>query len=310
MFHVKITIIKILLFLLFILHPQWSLSEELYPVVFGFSQAILGANINANDASAAVKILTRSLAESANIPADPKPVVFENPPQILDSITAKSADIFFITLPELYSVLDKTDDKYMIIPETHNTMGEQYLLLTNKKAGITSLAQLKTKDLIIFSNSRTSLAPYWLENFLSENSQTGQNVFFHNVKKVSKLNDAILPVFFNKADACLVPKKGFETIVELNPQIAKQLNIIANSPNFVPSGLFFRKDYESPIKEQFLRHIDEWVKTPEGLQLLTIFQIDNLIVKNIESLESSLELLKKHQSIKSSNARIKLDEKQ
>lgn len=297
--------IFVLTLLLFFPHGNTA-AEEIYPITFGFSQSILGANINANDATAAVKTWTRSLTETAAIPADPRPIVFDNLRLMYQAFEEETAEVFFITLPELYPVLNGVDDKVMLIPVTNGTTTEQYLLLANKSLGITAPKQLEGKDLIIFLNSRTSLAPYWLGISMAESETHLHKDFFTRVTKVSKLNDAVLPVFFNKAAACLVSKNGFETLAELNPQIAKQLDIILQSPEYVPSGLFFRKGYESPIKDRIISDLDEWLVSSSGKQLLTIFQLDNLAIENSSSLKSSLELLHKYEAIYSDSDMLKL----
>jgi ABC-type phosphate/phosphonate transport system substrate-binding protein len=292
------SLFNILFFILLLHNPHISRSEEIYPVVFGFSQSILGANINVNDAKAAVKTWTTSLAKSAKIPADPKPVVFNNPQEINQALETRTADIFFITFPELYPILNTMDGSTMLIPVTGGTITEQYLLLTNKTSGIQSASQLDGKDIIIFSNSRTSIAPYWFETAMLKLGIKLHKDYFRRVTHVSKLNDAILPVFFNKAAACLVSQNGFQTLSELNPQIAKKMTTLLQSPPFVPSGLFFRKDYTSPLKDRIIADFDSWKVSPSGKQLLTIFQLDNIIIEDGKCLKNSIDLLNAYNDLK------------
>lgn len=275
-------------------YTQPAFAQETFPIVFGFSQSILGVNININDATAAVRTWTTSLAQAANIPADPKPIVFDNLQDMQQAAKNKSADIFYITTPELYPIANQMAADAALIPVTNGTISEEYILLVNKSSKSTSINDLKEKDLIIFSNSRTSIAPYWLESEMADAGFPHHEDFFSTVKKVSKLNDAVLPVFFKKSAACLVSKSGFETLAELNPQISKQLNIVLQSPEYVPSGLFFRIDYDTPLKDMIVKDLEKWVESPDGRQLLTIFQLDGLIIQNTECLNNTLELLIKH----------------
>ena len=53
-------------------------------------------------------------------------------------------------------------------------------------------------------------------------------------------------------DACVVARTGFETMCEINPQIGKQLKVIASSPEVVPAVFCFRADYSPPFKEDLL----------------------------------------------------------
>ena len=108
---------------------------------------------------------------------------------------------------------------------------------------------------------------------------------------VAKVSKVVLPVFFRKLDACIVTKRGFETMSELNPQTGQQLKTLAVSPALVPFLFCFRADYTSPIRKQVVAEISKWHTTPAGRQILTIFQCDRLEEGTFACLESAQELL-------------------
>ena len=51
---------------------------------------------------------------------------------------------------------------------------------------------------------RSGLAPTWLDTELLRNKLPLSARFFREITRTSKMSRAILPVFFNQADACLV----------------------------------------------------------------------------------------------------------
>ena len=114
---------------------------------------------------------------------------------------------------------------------------------------------------------------------------------FANVTAVGKPSRLVLPVFFGQADACVVTQRSFEVMKELNPQLGRQLSVIARSVPVVPSFLCFRAGVSPQLRERYVNVARKMQTTVSGLQLLTIFQSDSLAVLPPESLESARALL-------------------
>jgi hypothetical protein len=107
----------------------------------------------------------------------------------------------------------------------------------------------------------------------------------------------VLPVFFRQSDACVVTRSGFETMVELNPQLGRQLKILARSPEVVPAVFCFRADYAAGFKEDLFAGVRDLHKSAAGQQVLTVFQSDKIEDQPMSCLDSALELLATHQKL-------------
>jgi phosphonate transport system substrate-binding protein len=92
---------------------------------------------------------------------------------------------------------------------------------------------------------------------------------------------------------------------ELNPQVGKQLRILAVSPEVVPSGFAFRSDYASPYRAQMLVEMGRLADSPAGQQILTLIQTDRIEDQPISCLASAFELLSTHQRLSSATNRAK-----
>jgi phosphonate transport system substrate-binding protein len=101
----------------------------------------------------------------------------------------------------------------------------------------------------------------------------------------------VLPVFFRQADACLVTRLGYATMCELNPQLAKQLRILAESPKLLTSFLAFHKDCPPETRRKFRAAVTELHKSVVGRQALMLFGSTRLVPVDISALRTSLELL-------------------
>src|ERR1035441_10793653 len=81
----------------------------------------------------------------------------------------------------------------------------------------------------------------------------------------------VLPVFFGQSDACLTSKRSFDTMCELNPQVGKDLIVIASSPVMVVTFYIFHKNYHGVSRERFARVYSEVSTSAAGRQLATLF---------------------------------------
>jgi len=100
-----------------------------------------------------------------------------------------------------------------------------------------------------------------------------------------------LPVFFGQADACVTSRRGFETMCELNPQVGRDLVTLASSPPLTVSFYIFRKNYRNSEREKVIKAISSLRRSPGGQELATLFQFEELAVKDAECLTSALNLL-------------------
>ena len=115
---------------------------------------------------------------------------------------------------------------------------------------------------------------------------------------MDKASQAILPVFFRQADACIVTRRAFEVSAELNPQIAQKLKPIITSPLFADSIVLFRKGYKSDNKKIFIDTALNIKKYPKGKQIMTLFQIGGFAPFKESYLDSVITLMRESGKLK------------
>jgi ABC-type phosphate/phosphonate transport system substrate-binding protein len=109
----------------------------------------------------------------------------------------------------------------------------------------------------------------------------------------------VLPVFFGQSDACLTTKTTFETMCELNPQVARDLEAIATSPAMLVSFYVFHKNYHSPNREKLTNVLPKLDQSASGRQLATLFQFDRLEIRDGSSLTPALNVLEAAERLRS-----------
>jgi phosphonate transport system substrate-binding protein len=171
---------------------------------------------------------------------------------------------------------------------------EQYLVLVHLDAKLDRLADLRGRNLTVHQNSRVCLAQPWLDTLLVKEGAKPAAEWLGKLTQCPKLSKVVLPVFFHQSDACVVTRTGFETMCELNPQIGKQLKVIARSPEVVPAVFCFRANYAPSFKEDLFAGVRDLHQTMAGQQVLTVFQSEKIEDQPASCLDSALEMLATH----------------
>ena len=259
----------------------------------GFTSGMF-TDVNENDARAAVKVLSQTLARERGIPTNPEPLIFKDRTTLLDALRGQNTDVVGLMMTEYAALTNSVRFAPIFVTYIGGRTTVEYVLLVHQSSQIESVADLQGRSLVFYQNPRACLAPLWLDILLAEKGFPKSARYVGKITQQSKLSNVVLPVFFRKVDACVVTRTSFNTMVELNSQVGKQLRIIASSTNFVPSIFAFREDYNPSFKEKLLASLRDLHKRPTGQQVLTIFQSEKMEDHPASCLDSALELIATH----------------
>lgn len=265
-------------------------------VRFGFVQEIVGV-INENDVTVAIRVWIKSLTKEMSIPVEVTVSIYTDLSEIKTDLEENRVDVIYITTPHLFVLESLVAEDALLTAKQSGSVTEEYLLVVHQDSPANDGRDLKGKNLRVLDNARTSLSLNWLNVFLSQNGLGRPGAHFKKYDMVNKINEAVLPVFFKRADACLVTRKGFDVMAELNPQISRQMKILAISASYIPTVLGFRKTYQSSVKQMVMKNFQKMIESSSGSQLLTIFQNDGMQQISKGELADTISLLKKDHSL-------------
>ena len=172
----------------------------------------------------------------------------------------------------------------------------QYLVLARADAGVADFTNLCGKTSLIQANDPT--AAIYLNSLLSKHGQPAPHVCFQEVMELPSLSQVVLGVFFKKGVVGITTKSMFETMVDLNPQLGKQLTILAASPELANGIFFFHKQVAPEVKALLLKHILNLKATSYGQQILVLYKIDGLAPFEPTDLDSTKVLLQEDEQLK------------
>ncbi len=257
-------------------------------------------DVDIKDAQAALEIWTRQVSNDGETPLATKVTIYPDELGITQALQQKELDLVILSSSYYLKIKDLVSLEPVFVPSYHNLIGDEYLLLVHRDAGISRVKQLKNRNILIHQEI-TPLATHilWLNSLLREQGLPPYQRLFQTAKSVEKPSQAILPVFFKKKDACLVMRRVFQTVVELNPQIGKDLVVIAQSPPILRGILAFRQEYSDKLKRSVSKSLAELHTHPQGRQILTLLKYDKLVkfkpayLRSVEPFYDSLKLAPK-----------------
>jgi phosphonate transport system substrate-binding protein len=267
------------------------------PIRLAISESLV-ADVNLNDARAAMAIWLKRMMVDLNLVIEFNPKVFDTTEEILRRARGGQLDAVALNVVEYKQIADVLDSS-QVIAETGAAGMEQYLLLAKRSSGIQHLGDLRGRRLRTLKNPKMCVADAWLSTILDEGHLGPSEQFFGSATADTKVSRVVLPVFFGQADACLTSKRGFDTMCELNPQVAKDLIAIASSPAMVVSFYVFHKNYHGVNRERFAKVYSGVRSSVSGRQLATLFQFDELTVRDGSCLASALSVLDTAERVRS-----------
>jgi phosphonate transport system substrate-binding protein len=260
------------------------------PVRLAISESLV-TDVNINDARAAMLIWLQRMMTDLNVVIEINPKVFDTTQEIVRRARSGQLDAVALNVVEYRQAAEFLDSS-QVIAEAGVSGLEQYILLAKRNGAIQHLGDLRGRRLMILKTPKMCVAGPWLATILDQGRFGSSEQFFSAVTADSKVSRVVLPVFFGQTEACLTSKSGFETMSELNPQVGKDLNVIASSPGMVVTFYTFHKNYHGLNREKFAQvYTKVGTSDVAGRQLATLFQFENLAVRDASCLAPALAVL-------------------
>lgn len=264
-------------------------AETNHPVRLAISETMV-ADVNMNDARAAMLIWIRQMMKDLGVTIDLNPNVFDTTEEIIGRARAGRLDAVALNILEYRQIADVLDPT-QIVAAAGKAGLEQYVLLARRDSGFQQLGNLRGKRLSILKGPKMCVAGAWIANILDEGHFGASERFFGAMGADPKVARVVLPVFFGQADACVTTRASFETMCELNPQVGKNLEALAASPPLMVTFYVFHKDFHNANRDRFVRVFSELRSSAAGRQLATLFQFDELAIRDASCLASALNVL-------------------
>ncbi|MCC7374945.1 MAG: PhnD/SsuA/transferrin family substrate-binding protein [Verrucomicrobiales bacterium] len=254
-------------------------------------------DIRENDARAVVKGWGFAIARELKLDVDPESRIFRSINDLEKAFTEQETDAVSMTAKEFWLLPNRTNHvSRLLVGIVGETTTEEYLVLVRKDSAFQRISDLRGKTMLLHDHPRMSPATTWYDLALAAEVPAPGSVTEARptILRERKLTRVVLPVFFRKVEACLVNRKGFETMCEMNPQVQRDLRALASSPPLLPMGFFFRRGYPKADADRMIGAFSRMQATPAGQQVLSVFQCSRVQEESMDVLLATLTLFDEH----------------
>jgi phosphonate transport system substrate-binding protein len=236
--------------------------------------------------------------QQRNLPLDAQTRLFETPEVLLDALKHGEVDAVSMLTDQFLGLEPALQPEAVFISTKNREPAERYVLLVHRTSSLTNVSRLPARSLLLQTSARTGLAPHWLEVLFARHSLGSPETVLKSLTRLESSSKPVLQVFFRQADACVVTASVFELACELNPQLRKELVVLAASPPVIPVLFFFPPAFKAKLRGQLEEAILALPETLSGQQVLTVFQGDGMLKLPVSALEESRRLLAEHERLK------------
>jgi ABC-type phosphate/phosphonate transport system substrate-binding protein len=258
-------------------------------LVLAYSPRTL-TDVDPKDATAAFATYAAELAKGVGIKVTS--YVYDSVESITDDLQKGKVDLVSLSALDYLRLKNSVAIELGLGSVRGGKTTMRYLLLARENKGYTKIGQLKGKKLSIVKGD--DVGPLFLSTVLLRQRLGGMRDFFSQTEEKSKPAQAVLSVFFGQTDACVITDVSFKTMVEMNPQLGRDLKVMASSPELLDGMGVFRKAMPADLKQRVVNVARSLKGQPRGKQVLLLFKMDDLEPIKESDLAGLKELVADH----------------
>ncbi|MCX6170478.1 MAG: PhnD/SsuA/transferrin family substrate-binding protein [Ignavibacteriales bacterium] len=260
-------------------------------------------NVNLADAEAASKIFVQQIIKQTNTNYISKAFIIDDLVNNVDYIKNQELDVITMTGYEYLAIQNKIRLYPVAAPILSDSCLNKIIILVRKDSNINSIADLSDKKIKMESTTsggNSNILGVWSKVLFYKNKINFNKMLnSQNINREQPLK-TITSVFFKKLDAAIVVEDDYKTVVELNPQVGRELKILASSkPLLLAVVCYTEKEKKSKDFDLLKTTIYNLHETYAGKNFLKIFKMKKLVPFKNEFLTNITELFNDYAAIQS-----------
>ena len=231
-------------------------------------------NINQNDALAALKVWGNTIIREQGLLVSPKFRFYDSRKELYQTYRSGRLHAINASVEDCLRLGVTPDYIYVNIRE--DGFEYRYAVVVKRSRAINEVPELKNRNMVLYEGHGMDWARLWLKTLLPETTGDAEAQEFQRIVAIDSPSKAILQVFFQQTDAAVVTVEAFDLACELNPQLRKELLILAESPPLIPSFFMFSDDWQGMERQTIEDAITQLHTTPGGRQVLNVFKSSSM----------------------------------
>jgi ABC-type phosphate/phosphonate transport system substrate-binding protein len=259
------------------------------------TETLAGANIN--DARAAYRVWMEEVdRQTGHVIAEVVPGVFISSEELIQDVRQGTVQCYGVTALEYARLAALTDPDFLVLQD-YLADGMEYVLLVHNSSPFKTIADLKGAQIVSHTHRDMVLMPAWLGTLLAANNLPQPERFFGSMTPYGKINQVVLPVFFRRADGACLARQSWQTAVDLNPQLGRDLRPLAVSPKIIPIAIGFRRNCNAIGRKNLIDSMLSLSTAIAGQQIAALYQSRRFVLRSASIMNSTLEMVRQYERI-------------
>ncbi|TKB25526.1 phosphate/phosphite/phosphonate ABC transporter substrate-binding protein [Desulfopila sp. IMCC35006] len=222
--------------------------------------------------------------------------IYDSPMDIERDLQANKLDVLAMTPDDFIRLRSRVSIEPALVTVAGNSHEVELVFLVRKDSGFNSVADLHGRNIALPSLDVQYGAVYhtWAEALVMKEGAASLDGFFSSVNETTSSSQTIMPVFFRKTAGCVISRHAFLVASELNPQLSRDLKVVAQIGGLVGGLIVFRKDLSEENKEKTREALLDLDQDQEGRQLLMLFHLNSLTPFRSEYMKMTEALYAEH----------------
>ncbi len=247
-------------------------------------------DVDHSDARIAMELWAKELSRKAGIP-HARVTLFTNPDAIEGMV--RRGDVHLVILPPAdYLAWRRLPLAPAYVAANKSGKEMEYLLVVRRDSGLSGVRDLRGKTLALSSAAKDPIGFLWITVLTLREGVGDAGCFIGKFSEVHKSSKAVLGVFFRQYQAAIVSRGSLETCIAVNPQLGKELTVIASSKSMIGEISCIPSTVGKRLRESMDNAAVTLHETPAGRQIATLFRINRVIPFNPSYLEGLEDLLR------------------
>jgi ABC-type phosphate/phosphonate transport system substrate-binding protein len=255
-------------------NPQIALANQQFHLTVGFSAGTF-VDIDKEQAKSICALWAELVARKWG--GKSEAFIGNSLTELENGIREARFDMVVLLAPEYLILKQRVPLEPFLVSARGAEIHYHQVLVVRKDSGFRTVTDLRGKTVLQQKGAYDDGNDLWLDTLLMRKGIAAPKRYFASNRIVLNPTGAVMPVFFGKADACIMSKRSLKIMGELNPQLQRELMIIEESPPILNCIIAFREGISSSRKELFGKILGTLDQNTEGQQLLTLFKMTKLV---------------------------------
>ncbi|HTP65811.1 MAG TPA: PhnD/SsuA/transferrin family substrate-binding protein [Geobacteraceae bacterium] len=268
-----------------------------FHVRVGFSSRAF-IHVPTEDIKVAIRMLAQKVASKTTGSADS--IIYESTRDIERDIKTRKVDVLALMPDEFIYLSNRVPLEPVVVTAFDKDYEVEILLLARKESGFATFSDLRGREIVMPAKVCQYGNTYytWIETLVMKEGYPEAGLFFSSIRTARTPSQILLPVFFRKADACVLTRNAYDVACELNPQIGRELKVIARINRLAGGVIAIHRDLPEERKQKVKQALLTLHEDPEGKQMFVIFQLHRLVPYRPEYLKATEALLAEHRELR------------